>query len=160
MWSARGGAVPLRSKWFLPNEAGGWEGRWFVRGHREFPRFTAGKLSFGLNICTELWALETYSAYAAMGIHAVVCPRATGIATSGKWMAAGVVAAVRAGAYCLSSNRVHPDGSCGGGGWIISPDGAVLATTSRAAPFCTFDIDVDAIKTASRTYPRYVFADA
>jgi N-carbamoylputrescine amidase len=157
-WSRAAGVVPLRRKYFLPNESGGWEGRWFARGHREFPRFTAGSLSFGLNICTEIWALETYAAYAAMGIHAVLCPRATSTTTTVKWLSAGTVAAVRSGAYCLSSNRVHADGSCGGRGWIISPDGEVLATTSRDAPFATLDIDVDTIKAAARSYPRYVFA--
>ena len=48
MWSSGAGPVPLRSKWFLPDEPGGWEARWFVRGHREFPRFTASRMSFGL----------------------------------------------------------------------------------------------------------------
>jgi N-carbamoylputrescine amidase len=157
-WSSGAGLVPLRRKYYLPNESGGWEARWFTRGDREFRRFTVGGFSFGLNICTELWALETYSAYAAQGIDAVICPRATSAATTAKWLAAGTVAAVRSGAYCLSSNRVHPDGSCGGYGWIISPDGVVLATTSRDAPFCTLDLDVAASKTAARTYPRYVFA--
>jgi N-carbamoylputrescine amidase len=84
LWSGETGAVPLRSKWFLPDEPGGWEARWFMRGHREFPRFTASRMSFGLNICTELWALDTYASYAQMGIHAVLCPRATGAATAGK----------------------------------------------------------------------------
>ena len=158
IWSSGSGLVPLRSKWFLPDEPGGWEARWFVRGHREFPRFTASRMSFGLNICTELWALETYASYADMGIHAVLCPRATGAATAGKWLSAGTVAAVRSGAYCLSSNRVQPDGSCAGGGWIIGPDGDLLATTSHDSPFCTVDLDFGAIKAAARSYPRYVFA--
>jgi N-carbamoylputrescine amidase len=158
LWSAGAHLVPLRSKWFLPDEPGGWEARWFVRGHREFPRFTASRMSFGLNICTELWALETYASYAEMGIHAVLCPRATGAATANKWRSAGTVAAVRSGAYCLSSNRVHPDGSCAGGGWIIDPDGDLLAYTTEEAPFHTLDLDFGATRTASETYPRYVFA--
>jgi hypothetical protein len=68
------------------------------------------------------------------------------------------VAAVRSRAYCLSSNRVHPDGSCNGGGWIIGPDGDLLAATTRDSPFRTFELDFGALKTAARTYPRYVFA--
>jgi N-carbamoylputrescine amidase len=158
IWSNGPGLVPLRSKWFLPDEPGGWEARWFVRGHREFPRFTASRMSFGLNICTELWALETYAAYADMGLHAVLCPRATCADTLSKWRSAGTVAAVRSGAYCLSSNRVHADGSCAGGGWIIGPDGDLLATTTPASPFCTIELDLGAVKASSQTYPRYVFA--
>jgi N-carbamoylputrescine amidase len=157
LWTRNAGLVPLRRKYFLPNQPGGWESRWFSRGDPEFPRFTAGSLKFGLNVCTELWALETYAAYADMGIHAVLCPRATATATTVKWLSAGTVAAVRSGAYCLSSNRVNADGSCGGRGWIIDPDGEVLAATSRDAPFCTRDVDIGAARAASKTYPRYLF---
>ena len=158
IWSREEGLVPLRRKYFLPDESGGWEARWFARGDREFPKFTAGRLSFGLNICTELWALETYSAYASLNINAILSPRATAAATTDKWLSAGTVAAVRSGAYSLSSNRVHSDGSCGGVGWIINPEGVLLAKTSRQAPFSTLDIDLDATADAQRTYPRYVFA--
>ncbi len=71
-------------------------------------------------------------------------------------MAAGVVAAVRSGAYCLSSNRVDPSGATGGIGWMIGPDGQTLATTSRESPFATIEIDLAAPSRARETYPRYV----
>ena len=158
LWSRQEGYVPLRRKYFLPNEAGAWEARWFARGSEEFPEFTAGGLSFGLNICTELWALDTYSSYASLSINAILAPRATAAATTSKWLSVGTVAAVRSGAYSLSSNRVHPDGSYGGAGWIIGPDGELLAKTSRRAPFSTLNIDLIAAAIACRTYPRYVFA--
>lgn len=157
VWSGDRGVVPLRRKRFLPNEPGGWEARWFARGDAEFPQLAAGRLSFGLNICTELWALETYAAYASLGVNAILSPRATAAATTNKWLSIGTVAAVRSGAFCLSSNRIHPDGSCGGVGWIISPDGDVLARTSEQAPFCTLDVELEATVEAGRTYPRYVF---
>lgn len=157
LWSADQGLTALRRKYFLPAEPGGWESTWFSRGDREFPAFAAGEMRFGLNICTELWALETYGAYAADNVSAIISPRATARATTSKWLAAGVVAAVRAGAYSLSSNRVHDDGSCGGAGWIINPDGAVLAKTSSEVPFVTLEIDLGAASAAKRTYPRYVF---
>jgi N-carbamoylputrescine amidase len=53
---------------------------------------------------------------------------------------------------------VHTDGSYGGAGWIIGPDGELLAKTSSELPFCTRDIDLDAAAAARRTYPRYAFA--
>ena len=157
LWSAQAGYTALRKKRFLPNEPNGWEARWFTPGDAAFPKFAAGELSFGLNICTELWALDTYSSYASMHIDAVVAPRATARATTDKWIAVGVVAAVRSGAHCISSNRVQPDGSCGGVGWIIDPDGHVLAKTSAQEPYCTRHVPLDAAAIASRTYPRYVF---
>ncbi len=157
IWSAATGLTPLRRKFFLPAEPGGWETNWFDRGDPAFPVYRAGALSFGLSICTELWALETYATYAAQGVQAILAPRATAAATRAKWLAAGVVAAVRSGAFCLSSNRVDPTGACGGAGWIISPDGQVLASTTPEAPCATLDIDLSATTAARDSYPRYVF---
>ncbi|HKD19080.1 MAG TPA: carbon-nitrogen hydrolase family protein [Thermoanaerobaculia bacterium] len=158
LWSAAGGMRPLRNKYFLPEEPGSWEATWFQRGDPTFPVFHAGAASFGLNICTELWALETYAAYAALGVELVLSPRATALETTEMWLAAGVVAAVRSGAFCLSSNRVDPTGRCGGGGWIIDPAGDVLALTSAAEPFATREVELTRAATAKRSYPRYVLA--
>jgi predicted amidohydrolase len=156
LWLPASGVVPLRRKYFLPDEPGSWEARWFCRGDAAFPVFRAGSLSFGLNICTELWALETYGDYAGKA-QAVLSPRATGAATKPKWLAAGVVAAVRSGAYCVSSNRVEPSGACGGESWVISPEGEILATTTPASPFATVDVDLDLWEETRAGYPRYVF---
>lgn len=157
LWSATEGLTPLRRKFFLPDEPGGWEANWFDRGDATFPPFRAGELTFGLNICTELWALETYAAYAAQSVHAILAPRATAAATAAKWLSVGVTASVRAGAFGLSSNRVEPTGACGGGGWIISPDGQVLARTTAQEPCVTRDLDLSAALAARATYPRYAF---
>jgi N-carbamoylputrescine amidase len=155
--SAVDGVTPLRGKFFLPDQPGSWEARWFDRGDADFPAFRAGALSFGLNICTELWALETYAAYARCGVQAILSPRATAAATTAKWLSVGVVAAVRSGAFSLSSNRVDESGACGGVGWIISPDGEILATTTRDVPFVTIDIDLSVPLAVRASYPRYVF---
>ena len=160
LWSAEKGLTPLRSKFFLPAGPGNWESHWFEKGDAAFPVFHAGGLSFGVNICTELWALETYADYARLGVNAILSPRATAAATTAKWMSAGVVAAVRSGAYSVSSNRVDPTGECGGVGWIIDPDGVIRAATTKQAPFATVDIDLTAADAARRSYPRYVFAGA
>lgn len=157
LWSAAQGYHKLRRKFHLPDEDGGWEARWFERGDAEFSAFEAGPLRFGLSICTELWALDTYAGYAAVGVQAVLTPRATAAATTAKWLALGTVAAVRCGAYSISSNRVHEDGSCGGVGWVIDPDGQLLARTSPDQPFATVDIDLQAPARAQHSYPRYVF---
>ena len=142
IWSAGAGVSPLRRKFFLPDEPGGREARWFDRGDAAFPAFHASGLSFGVNICTELWALDTFATYAAQGVQAILSPRATAAATTDKWLSVGVVAAVRSGAFSLSSNRVDPTGECGGVGWIISPDGDVLARTDPYEPFATMNIEI------------------
>jgi N-carbamoylputrescine amidase len=160
LWSVAGGVQPLRSKYFLPDEPGNWEAAWFDKGDARFPAFRAGPVSFGLNICTELWALETYADYAALGVEILLLPRATSRATAATWLAGGVVAAVRSGAFGLSSNRVDTTGTCGGGGWIIDPGGEILATTSAAEPFATRDLELRKAVEAKDTYPRYVFSES
>jgi len=158
LWSADGEVTPLRRKFFLPDEPGAWEAHWFDQGDHAFPVFHAGALSFGLNICTELWALESYAEYAARSVQMILSPRATAMGTTAKWLSAGVVAAVRSGAYSVSSNRVDPSGAGGGAGWIIDPDGRVLALTTPHSPFMTAEIDLQLALAARDGYPRYVFA--
>ena len=158
LWSAAAGLQPLRSKYFMPQEPGSWEESWFDRGDPTFPVYHAGAVSFGVNICTELWALETYAAYAQRGVQLLLSPRATSLASTTKWLAVGVVAAVRSGTFSLSSNRVDRTGACGGSGWIIDPAGEVLAITSPAEPFATRDIDLAKAVNAQDGYPRYVFS--
>jgi len=43
-------------------------------------------------------------------------------------------------------------------GWIIDPEGRILATTGREQPFATVDIDLAASAEARTRYPRYVFS--
>src|SRR5882672_9349841 len=92
-----------------------------------------------------------------MNVTAIIAPRATAAAKTGKWLSLGTVAAVASGCYCLSSNRVQSDGGCGGVGWIIEPDGALLARTSNVEQFCTREIEPSRSRLARKTYPRYVF---
>lgn len=158
LWHREQGLVPLRCKAYLPNEAGGWEATWFDRGEAVFPAYEAGALVFGLNICTELWALDSVCGYPAQGVQAIVTPRASGLATTERWVALAKTIAVRCGAYSLSSNRRHADGACGGVGWIIDPEGAEIARTSQAEPFVTREVDLSQSKAAQSVYPRYVFA--
>src|SRR5262249_25702855 len=155
LWSASAGVQPLRSKYYLPQEPGNWEAAWFDKGDPAFPPFQAGSLRFGVNLCTELWALGTFAAYAVQDVDLVLSPRATAAATTAKWMAAGVVTAVRSGAFSLSSNRFDPSGACGGRSWIIDPNGEVLAVTSAEEPFITRDIDLGEARKAKESYPRY-----
>jgi N-carbamoylputrescine amidase len=157
LWSAAG-LRPLRRKFYLPDEPANWEARWFHRGDADFPDYRAGACSFALNICTELWALETYAAYAARSVQLILSPRATEAATTAKWLSLGVVAAARSGAFSLSSNRIDPTGACGGVGWIIDPSGTILAQTTPDTPFATVDIDLSVAAAARDAYPGYVFS--
>lgn len=164
VWTPRHGAVPAHAKTFLPDEKGYWEASWYDRGPVRFDAMTTPAGRLGFLICTELWFLERARSYGRAGVTLLVTPRASPAETLDKWVAGGRTAAVCSGAYGLSSNHAGSaegvdgvDGiEMGGGGWVIAPDGDVLALTTRDEPFVTVDIDLAVAEAAKSTYPRYV----
>ena len=154
-------ASPLHEKYYLPDEPGYWEATWYERGEKQFDVARALGARIGVQICTEMWFFEWARHYAKSRVDMLCIPRATPNGSTEKWLAGGQTAAVCSGAYCLSSNLWAPQvpGSevdLGGLGWVIDPDGNVLATTSEAQPYVTVEIDLDVSKKAKGTYPRYV----
>ena len=159
LWTADKGYLPVHEKYYLPNEDGFWEASWYGRGEREFTPFAWNQARLGMLICTELWFMEHARAYGQDGVHLLVVPRATGHATLDKWLAGGRAAAVVSGAFTLSSNstsRPNDIADLGGQGWIVGPDGQVLAVTSPDQPFATVELDLAEAERAKQTYPRYV----
>ena len=145
-------------KYHLPDEEDFWEASWYERGDGAFALAEAGEARVGFLICTELWFSQHARAYGEGGAHIVAVPRCTPVETLGKWLAGGRAAAVISGAYVLSSN--HGDERFGGQGWVIDPDGEVLALTTPEEPFASVEIDLDRAEGAKRSYPRYVDAGA
>lgn len=141
-------------KFHLPDEDDFWEASWYERGDGTFALADARAARVGFLICTELWFTHHARAYGEAGAHAIAVPRCTPSESLDKWLAGGRTAAVVAGAYALSSN--HGDERFGGQGWIVDPEGDVLAITSRDEPFATATIDLDVAEAAKATYPRYV----
>jgi N-carbamoylputrescine amidase len=148
----------VHHKYLLPREAGFWETSWYEPGDGSFEIHQAGGISLGTLICTEMWSMEHARGYGRAGANLLITPRASSRDTGGKWLAGGRVAAIVGGAYSLSSCRTAPPGGpdLGGGGWIVDPDGKVLAVTTDAEPFVTASVDPDAAAWAKHTYPRYV----
>jgi len=150
----------LHRKYYLPNEGGFWEATWYERASS--PDFNSVKSAenvvVGAMICSDIWFGEHARSYARQGVHLLVNPRATGSGSLEKWLAGGQAAAVMSGAYCLSSNRYGPGQGFdwGGMGWIIDPDGEVLARTSAEQPFVTMDLDLSVAEKAKSSYPRDV----
>ena len=69
------------------------------------------------------------------------------------------MAAVVSGSYVLTSNRAGTDAQgqgFGGTGWIIDPNGDVVAETSPAAPAVFHEIDTSFVHRAQKEYPCYV----
>src|SRR6266545_4072059 len=98
--------------------------------------------------------MERARAYGKAGAHLLAVPRATPHETLDKWLAGGRAAAVVAGAFALSSNPISRAGAAanlGGQGWIVGPEGDVLAQTSRERPFATVAFDLDEAERAKQT---------
>ena len=152
----------FHSKAHLPDESGFWEASWYQNGRGAFRVVEldeSGRLCAGFLICTELWFMDHARTYGQEGAHLLLTPRATERRTVDKWLAGGRAAAVIAGAYSLSSNHYgdyHQPVSLGGLGWIIGPDGEVLALTTPSRPCATMTIDLGRAERAKETFPRYV----
>ena len=158
VWEAATGSRAAHAKTFLSNEKGARETTWYQRAVPEFTPAQVGNACIGFLICTELWAMEEARIYGEEGVHILVTPRLTSAATLEMWIAGGRVAAVLAGAFGLSSNRADGRGAYGGQGWVVGPDGEVLALTGEQDPFMTVDLDLACAERAKKTYPRSVFA--
>jgi N-carbamoylputrescine amidase len=165
VWTLHEGEMAdIHSKYYLPDEEGFWEASWYTRGDGRFRPAavrlpTEQSIRVGFLICTELWFMQQARAYGQDGTHLLLTPRATERRTVDKWLAGGRAAAVIAGAYSLSSNHYHEgtdEARLGGQGWIVDPDGAVLALTSPESPFVTVAIDPGRADAAKTSYPRYV----
>jgi N-carbamoylputrescine amidase len=160
IWTARNGqAIGFHEKYYLPDEDGYWEHSWYERGAKSFDTIRVGNARVGVQICTEMWFFEWARYYAAAQVDVLCVPRATPHGSVDKWLAGGRASAVCSGAYGLSSNLWCPEGSradCGGLGWIVDPEGNVLATTDPDNPFATVEIGLDFSRVSKQTYPRYV----
>lgn len=159
IWQAERDVEFVHAKYYLPDEPGFWEASWYGRGDGDFSLFAHGAAQIGMLICTELWFFDRARAYGQAGAHIIAVPRATPRETLDKWLVGGRAAAIVAGAFVLSSNAITRDNelaNLGGRGWVVGPDGDLLAQTSPAQPFATVDIDLAAAERAKQTYPRYV----
>lgn len=159
LWTAEPRVLPVHEKYYLPDEESYWEASWYQRGELEFETCRALEIEIGVQICTEMWFFEWARHFARAGADVLCIPRATPHASTEKWLAGGQAAAVCAGAWCLSSNLWNPPGGkadCGGLGWIISPEGDVMAQTDDDNPFASVEIDIEFARQSKVTYPRYV----
>lgn len=162
-WTRERGYAALHAKNRLPEEPDFWEATWFHpgppkpdTGDADRPATVtapAGAATVAALICSELWFFERARAAGRAGATLLATPRATSTPWVDRWLVAGRAAALSGGLYSLSSNRCGTD-PFGGGGWIIDPEGTVLARTTPERPFVTRAVDLAAAEAAQQAYPR------
>jgi len=150
---------PIHEKRYLPDEEGYWEASWYACGDGVFEPAYVNDALLGVQVCTELWMLDVSRQLGWRGADVIVAPRATPASSRERWIVGARAAAIVSGAFCVSSNRSGASTSgdaFAGEGWIVDPDGEILALTSDAELFVTRDLYLDRAREAKRTYPRYV----
>jgi N-carbamoylputrescine amidase len=158
-WTEETGLQGIHLKYYMPEEDGFHETRWF---DRPAPQFQVGEVEgvrIGTLVCTDVFFNERARQYGREEATIVAVPRTA--SDLPLWPVAIRMAAVASGAFALSSNRitVHPEKTehpYGGAGMVVSPDGEVLAATSPKEPYVTVEVNLDDAMKAKQTYPRYV----
>jgi predicted amidohydrolase len=148
----------LHHKHLFPSEPGWEEATWFRPITHGFTPQASGETIIGALVCTELMFPQYAKLLGQRKAQLIGVPRATG-ANHNLWRSAAVMAAVTAGAYVASSNRVKNESLTmpfGGGGFIVDPSGQVLASTSTEQAIATVDIDEAVADAAKHEYPAYV----
>jgi predicted amidohydrolase len=154
MWNEEEGiAETIHVKSCLSDEEGSWETTWYERAVPDFESVTIGigSARLGMLIGLELWMTDQARFYGEDGVHIIAIPRVdrsadTEISVANKeWLDGGRTAATGAGTFVMSSSRGGRGNSIGGAGFVIAPDGQVLATTSPEQAFVSVDIDLSAV---------------
>lgn len=161
LWTASDGASGVHTKQFFPDEECYYEARWFEAGERHFRVAPAGDARVGFLLCTEVMFNEHARHYGRSGAQLILAPRAVGKGSLPRWLVAMRMAAIVSGCYVLTSNRGGADSNgqlFGGCGWIIDPEGELVAQTSPVTPFVFHEIDLDFVARAQKEYPCYVKA--
>lgn len=153
LWTAGEGYRGVHDKYYFPNEEDFYERNWFDRSPRDFSLAHVRDVSLGFLLCTEVMFNEWARYYGRQGAQLIAVPRASVVHE--RWEVAIRMAAIVSGSFVLSSNRVD-EHLFGGKGYIVNPDGIVLAATSRQQPFVSADIDLAESERAKKTYPRDV----
>jgi N-carbamoylputrescine amidase len=140
----------IHVKCCLSAQDGAWETSWYERAVPDFELATVGSTRIGMLIGLELWMPEQARLYGEDGAQIIAVPRADRLLGDDldgetEWLRGVLAAAAAAGAYCISSSRGTRGSGSGGAGWVISPQGDILAATSCDEPFLSVEIDLDSL---------------
>ncbi|HEX3836402.1 MAG TPA: nitrilase-related carbon-nitrogen hydrolase [Steroidobacteraceae bacterium] len=145
LWDATHGLRSIHAKSQVENREGSWEPIWYVSSPADYTSVEIGSSRCAFLIGAELLATDAIEQYARDGVTLMLTPRSTPAGDLKQWLDVARSAARRAHVFSASSNRA-PDG----GGWVIDPEGNVIAITDEARPFVTVDLQFPGLPRIAR----------
>jgi N-carbamoylputrescine amidase len=145
LWDAHHGLRTIHAKSQLENREGAWEPIWYVSSPADFTSVEIATSRAAFLIGAEFLATGAVEQYARDGATLILTPRSTPASDLKQWLDVARSTAQRGQVFSASSNRA-PDGA----GWIIGPEGNVIAITDEARPFVTVDLQFPALPRIAR----------
>lgn len=156
LFDAAGHRVAAYDKCHIPLEEGFWEGDHYEPGDEPPARIDAFGMPLGIQICSDIQRPFGAQFLAALGVEAILCPRATPPASYERWRRVIRVNAITAACYVLSINRPEPESGVpiGGPSLAVGPDGALLAEPTD--PLTVVTLERARVAEAREDYPGYL----
>jgi predicted amidohydrolase len=156
VYAAGGELRAAYDKAHLPSEEGYWEADHYQPGEEPPRRIGGFGLAVGIQICSDLNRPQGCHLLGALGVEAILAPRATPAATYPRWRTVLQANAVTSATYLVSVNRPRSESGTpiGGPSVAVAPDGRVLLETTE--PLAVLTLEGSAVARARREYPGYL----
>ena len=156
VFDATGALVDTYEKLHLPEEDGFWETSHYAPGTEPPRRIDAFGVPIGLQICSDNNRPEGAHLLGAMGVHAMLNPRATEERTYQRWKTVWRANALTSCCYVMSVNRPDPEQGVliGGPTAAFDPSGELLVETTDRLALVTVESSV--VAAARTAYPGYL----
>lgn len=153
LWSRNTGTHAAHNKYYLPDEAGHHEARWFDRGDRWFVPVKTDLMRIGFELGPEILFVEHARELGQFGAQVIAQPRACD--GHRRWLMASALSSVVSGTFVATANRrSRYRRPFAGGSYVFSPDGDVLVFTTPERAFASVQIDLTEVKRAKAVFPR------
>ena len=156
LYDAGGRLLASYDKLHIPDEEGFRETAHYEVGSRLPERIDGLGMPVGLQLCSDMYRPQVSQVLGALGVRAILAPRATEAATWERWRAMLVSNAVTACAFVVSVNRPRPEFGVplGSPSAVVCPDGRVMIETTQ--PLTVVTLEAAEIDQAKRGYPGYL----
>jgi len=151
-----GELVATYEKLHLPEEPGFWETSHYDPGTEAPTRIDAFGMPIGVQVCSDAMRPEGSHLLGALGVEAILIPRATEEITYQHWKLVFRGNARTSACYVLSVNRPDPEDGVliGGPSIAVDPAGAVLLETTDRIGMVT--LETAEVERARVAYPGYL----